>query len=572
MLPTPNSVPTCILGSITLVTSLLPSAREEESLLIDAATQAAILAEGRYQSQVQNHLWILCKQIGPRLTASKGLDRAYEWTRDRFEQYGLDARIEAYDEWAVGFERGPARGGMVAPEAVEYTFNTAAWMRGTEGPARGPAVHYPRNAEELEAVQSKLKGAWLVERPRARGEERPPNEVREAVAQAGSLGNLRRGRSGGLLHTGGRPPRSMDSISDALNVTLLDEDFDDLADRMEQGQAVELEFDIQVEFRPGPIELCNVIADLPGTDLADEFVIVQGHLDTWDGSEGAQDNGTGVATTLEAARILTEVGARPRRTIRFILYSGEEQGLYGSRAYVEEHPDEVQNTSIVLNHDQGSNYLRGIHATPPMVADFERVFAPVRDLDPDRTFEIVELEGLRRGGSSDHSPFVRAGVPAFHWIQDGEGYSYIHHTQNDNFALAKADDQRHSSLVVALAALGFANLDHKIDRTDMVPPGDRLMGVQLAGTSIARVTDDGRAKAAGWQAGDVVTHIDGVAVEGRSELVAMVQAGNARKTFTLRRGDETLETVIDWSDDPDEPDRKRWRERRAAREQAAEQE
>jgi hypothetical protein len=197
------------------------------------------------------------------------------------------------------------------------------------------------------------------------------------------------------------------------------------------------------------------------------------------------------------------------------------------------------------------------------------VFAPIRQLDPKRPFEVHQVESLRRGGSSDHGPFLGAGVPAFHWRQTGEGYRHIHHTQNDVFALARAGDLKHSALVVALAALGFANLDHPVDRTDMLEPEDRKLGIQLAGLRVAELVEGGLAQAAGWQAGDEILLVDGVELERRSALVELVQEGEARKTFTLKRGEETVESVIDWSQDPEEPARERWRARRAAREQAA---
>ncbi len=539
--------------------------------LVDEAELASILAVGRHQSRVQDHLWELCKDIGPRLTSSTNLERAYEWARARFASFGLDARIEQYGEWAVGFDRGAFQGGMVSPETRAYTFITHAWTRGTDGPVRAPAIAHPNTLEELEAVRPRLAGAWLVQPERTRGDDRLPKEVRDAVREAadaaGVAGTIRRGTSNGLLITFGNPPESIDAVPAGVNVTVHPDDYDDLAARLTRGESLELEFDIQNHFREGPVRLCNVVADLRGVELPDEYVIVQAHLDSWDGAEGAQDNGTGVATTLEAARILATAGVKPRRTIRFVLYSGEEQGLFGSEGYVETHADELARTSIVLNHDNGTNYLAGIGATQPMRADFERVFAAVKALDPARPFEIREIEGVRPG-PSDHTPFVLKGVPAFHWDQDQYGYQFIHHTQNDTYEMADPADQRHSSLVVAISSLGFADLDHLVDRTDMNPPEDRKMGVQLDGTKVVRVISGGRASTAGWLEGDVIVAVDGAQAESQSQVVRLVQDGAARKTIRLQRGTELVETTLDWTDDPDEPRRAEWAARREARKQA----
>jgi len=221
----------------------------------------------------------------------------------------------------------------------------------------------------------------------------------------------------------------------------------------------------------------------------------------------------------------------------------------------------------VFNHDHGTNYLAGLAVTPPLRADFERVFAPIRALDPERPFEIAEVDGLVPG-PSDHAPFVRAEVPAFFWQQGPEGYRRIHHTQHDVFEAANHADQEHSALVVALAALGVANLDHQLDRTDLLLPGERKMGVLLEGTQVTRVMN-GRARDAGWQVGDVIVSIDGTAVETRRAVVSELQRGGPRKEVRLRRGEELIESELDYSDDPEEPRRARLRKRQAAREQAA---
>jgi hypothetical protein len=147
-------------------------------------------------------------------------------------------------------------------------------------------------------------------------------------------------------------------------------------------------------FRIGERPIYNVIADIPGTEKPDEYVIIGAHIDSDDAGDGATDNGTGVCAALEAARILMEADARPARTIRFILFSGEEIGKVGSKAYVAEHEDIMRNVSVMLNMDQGCDYISGISATGDMIDDFKTALAPVLDLNPEMPFVIKRVAAL----------------------------------------------------------------------------------------------------------------------------------------------------------------------------------
>ncbi|MDP6956084.1 MAG: M20/M25/M40 family metallo-hydrolase [Planctomycetota bacterium] len=548
----------------------------------------SILAEARQDNQVMEHLRVLTKDIGPRLSSSRGLERAERWCRDQFTEWGLDARLESWGELPVGFERGPASGRIVGQDGA-LTFVTPSWTRGTTGPRRGAALLEPTldvdalvdaegqpiekrserrraiaaAAEELAATYAgTLEGAWIVRR-----DKRPVRELRRAFdelcAAEGTAGEVRRGGSGDLLMGFGGLPESMEDVPAGVRVLLLQAHYEGLVAQLESGAELELEFDIDNELRPGPIPQHNVVADIKGSEFPEQFVIVQGHLDSWDVAEGACDNGTGVATAMEAARLMQAAGLTPRRTIRFVLYGGEEQGLFGSRGYVRDHEDELERISIVLNHDEGTNYLEGIHATYAMWDQFTEVFAPVRALDGTRPFRFEEVDGVR-GGPSDHSPFANAGVPAFHWLQDSEGYNYIHHTQHDNFEMAKEGDQLHSAQVVALAAWGFANLDELVERTDAAPLARRRLGVGLDGTRITRVSKNGQAATVGLLADDRLLAIDGVEVSARGEISAALQRGGSVKLLRVARGSEELEFELDYTGAEDEAQRSA----RAARREA----
>lgn len=530
---------------------------------------ASLIELSRAFDEPQRQIEIITRHFPHRLTGCSQLKLAQEWARGTFEDWGIHAELETWGEVEVGFDRGPSRGRVVSPEPRDLTFITPCWSPGTLGAVEGPAIREPETLEELEERREEYAGAWVLRNPKVGRDRRKFDAL---LVEIGALGSIRPGSRDGRLVTGGSWNIKWDDLPKLVKVSVLYEQFAELekqvlaaAETAETAEPVRLEFNIENQFLHGPIPQYNVVAEITGTEWPDEFVIVQGHIDAWDGAQGACDNGTGVATTLAAARMIKFAEIEPRRSIRFVLYSGEEQGLYGSRGYVEKHVDELENISVVFNHDNGTNYLRGLGVTAAMKEDFEAVFAPVMRLDPERPFEIRVIPGLRPG-PSDHSPFVTAGVPAFHWDQSNEGYRRLHHTQHDTLAEVNADDQRHSALVVAMAAIGFANLDHKVDRSFMREPDPRRMGVYLGGEGgrfLERVMDNSLAGKAGWQAGDEILSIDGVEVEDRRHISRLLQEDGPKKAFVLKRGEESIESELDYSDDPLEAERKAWRERRA---------
>lgn len=522
-----------------------------------------VLDLARDDNRVQEHLRHLSLSIGPRLTGSPGLAEAERWCVERFTDWGLEARAERWGEFPVGFERGHASGAMLEPEHVGLVFTTPAWSPGTGGARRGPALAWPGDAAALEAARAQLAGAWIVA-PAQRGEREWRETVEAALVESGAAGLITPSR-GELVHTGGDWRVDPTNLPRLVRVVLRGDQHEALAARVGAGEAVELEFEIDNRFLPGPVPLFNVVADLPGRELPDEYVIVCGHLDTWDGAQGAIDNGTGVATALEAARLLAASGARGRRTIRFLLWSGEEQGLLGSRAWVEANAALLPRISAVLNHDGGTNYLSGLGVTPEMRAQFEQACAPLFALSPDMPFELDVVDALSGSASSDHAPFVAAGVPGFFWRQSGRSeYDRHHHTQYDTFEAAIPAYQRHSATVVAVTALGLADADALLERRNMAPLEPRRLGVQFDGARVSEVSPDGRAAAAGWQVGDVLVSIDGEPAGSRREIQRLLQAGGPRKTIAIERGGERLETVVDWSGEPAEAERERRAAERAA--------
>jgi carboxypeptidase Q len=536
---------------------LMARAADKDSAKVKSVEVEKIVSVGHEESRVMDHLDVLCNRIGPRLTGSDNLTNACEWVRDRFASFGIDnARLESWGEFPVGFNRGPWFGRVIQPESKSLEFMTMAWTAGTKGAVRGPAILAPNNKKELDEAKEKktLSGAWVV-LPRAGGPGGPDpafrRSLRKELEDANAAG-LVSGTGGELLVTGGAYRISWDKLPTLPSVTLVRKQFDELANWLKEGKTVTLEFDIRNYFKKGPIELYNVIADIPGTEFPDEYVIVGGHIDSWDGATGTTDNGTGVATTLEAARILMKAGVKPRRTIRFMVWSGEEQGLLGSAAFVKAHKDLMPKISAVLVHDGGTNYLSGIGATEAMMSDFEQVFASAKELDPQFPFELRKVTGLT-GGGSDHASFLAANVPGFFWRQAGKArYQRTHHTQFDTFDAAVPEYQKHSSLVAAIGAYGIANLDHLLSRDKLRQPqgntaNRRTLGVQLDELTVTEIDDDGAGKKAGMKDGDVLVKIDGTKVVERADVARLLRAGEPKKVVTVLRAGKEVDVTVNWA-------------------------
>ncbi len=512
---------------------------------------------GRTENRVMDHLTYLSEEIGHRLTGSTNIERSERWAVAQFQAFGLEARLERWGEFPVGFDRHEQTGAMVRPHRKELVFGTPSWTPGTPGPVRALAVLEPEDPELLTEMTEELAGAWFVRRSRKRADSGLSQRARELIADVEIAGEIADG--GEPILTFGRHRIKPDNLPTDVRIRLRSDQHKELVMRLSNEEHVELEFDIDNRFLTGPVPQFNVIADLVGSEFPNEYVIVGGHHDTWDGSDGAQDNGTGMATTMEAARLLVKAGAQPRRTIRFMFWSGEEQGLLGSRAYVEAHPELMENISAVLVHDGGTNVLSGLAGPPALTEDLRFATAPLKGLHSDFPFRIAENLGLRRSGASDHSSFVAAGVPGFFWRQGGArddaNYDWVHHTQYDTMDQARPEHLRHSAIVVAVTAYNLAMLDNKLSREGLIAPSARKLGVFLDGTSITRVVREGKAAEAGWKAGDVLLKIDGRKVTSQREIVRFLQQADSQVNVLIQREEEQIETALDYTGDADEAQR-----------------
>lgn len=460
----------------------------------DPAVVDRILQEGEKNSHVWETLEHLSLEIGTRLTGSTRLARANAWTRDEFRRLGLEnCACPKWGEIPVRFDRGPSRARMVAPEEREFEFTARAWSAGTEGPVRGHVVRMPTTAEELEAVRGSLEGAWVLEdRPRRRrrteesDEERAAREVREAIAAEArevDIAGTITGSRNDLVVTGGRWYRrgedgervdlSMDDLPTDVSIQVRRSDFEAMEEALESGEHVEVEVDLAHFFTEGPIPVYNTVAEIPGTERPEEVVICSAHLDTWDGpgSQGTQDNGTGSAVMIEAARILMAAGVKPKRTIRFCLWTGEEQGLHGSREYVASLSEEERaNISACLVDDGGTNYQGGLVCIAEMAPMLDEAIAPVVEAFPDYDIANSVQDRMPTRGSSDHASFNRAGIPGFFWIEKGMGgreganYRFVHHTQNDTLRYAVHEYLIQSATCTAVVAYNLAEAETLLPR------------------------------------------------------------------------------------------------------------
>ncbi|MAG55281.1 MAG: peptidase M28 [Planctomycetes bacterium] len=513
-----------------------------------AVVKKVIRGGGAQNTRVMEHLDQLVNGIGPRLTSSDNLTKACEWAREKFKSFGIkNARLEEWGTFPVGFNRGPWTGRMIKPEKLALEFGTPSWSPGTKGPQRGPVRIAPGDAAELRRNADQFKGAWVIA-PRTMtgglsGRRIRRQDREKLFREVGVLGVLRGTRA--LIITSGNKNIDWDGLPKIPTINLTGDHFKKIKSLAEDGRDVELEFDIHNNFKKGPIKLYNVIAEIKGSDKPDELVIVGGHIDSWDGATGTTDNGTGVATTLEAARLLMKAGARPKRTIRFMLWSGEEQGLLGSRAYIRQHPEENDRISAVLVHDGGTNYVSGIAATDAMYEPMQRVLKPLFDLDETMKFSVRKVRSLPYPIGSDHDSYIAVGVPGFFWNQKGRAvYRRTHHTQHDTFKAAIPEYQVHTAKVVAIASLAIANLPDKLNRTGMRRANRfsrrRIFGVRYDDKMVVtRVTEGSVAEKAGIKIKDKILRVGKTKVKDRFTLAEALKDGKVKK-IVVRRGNREV--------------------------------
>jgi carboxypeptidase Q len=414
-----------------------------------------IVAEEHAHSELMKNLEYLTTQIGPRLTGSKQMQDASAWTLKRFQDYGIDAHLE-HAEVAHAFIRGVDTAEITAPLDRRIGIRSLGWSKATDGTVAGSVVILEtQTPDAIAAAGAKLKGAIVLmgkpstlptdehpdnaydaviapQRgvPAARGGGNPFAEreaTQKAVAASGAAVLLRdSGKTDNLFNMGGAGNGYEPS---AIPTAFLTHEDYSLIFRLLQSGAVSMKISLNGTFSARPSDAAITVAEIKGSEFPDERVIIGGHLDSWDLGQGALDNGTGAMSVLEAARTLKTLGWKPKRTITFILFTGEEEGGVGVQTFMKNHAAEIPKMDAVLVDDTGTGKvfsiaLENLYETEPMMSQIYRPLEEILDLKPLST---------RYFGSSDHVAFLRAGVATYFCIQEPAHYREAHHSQTDTF-------------------------------------------------------------------------------------------------------------------------------------------
>lgn len=489
-----------------------------------------VIEEGMNHSEVMQTAQQLTDGIGGRMTNSPQMRQAEKWTSDKFREWGLSNVRKDPFAFGRGWSINTAYVRMASPRPIMLTSIPVAWTPGTNGVLKAPIIVAPMKKErDFEAWKGKLAGKIvLVSMPgtgdepekvpfrRLSGEDigkldaykqpkTDPSALEKALKEnafdrkldaflkaEGAVAWARISYRDGKLVSGEGYAFGVGKTPALPGVEIAAEDYRRLARLAKTGPAPELEILSDVAFDDSDVNAYNIIAEIPGTDKKAGYVMAGAHLDSWVAGDGAADNGAGSAMVMEAARILSKLGVKPKRTIRFVLWAGEEQALLGSMAYVDKYlaerapgPVEDQGTDNVyfryktrfpitpkpgysdlkayFNIDNGSGKLRGIYAegnvaAVPMLKEW---------LSPFDSMGAGAVVAAPTGGT-DHVFMQSVGVPGYQFIQDPLDYSSrLHHSAIDTFDHLKADDMRQGATVLAGMLLQAADSAKTLPRMPM---------------------------------------------------------------------------------------------------------
>jgi len=529
-----------------LILCLTAGAQVAQVEKVDPEMMKKIRAEGMERSQVMETLSWMTDVIGPRLTGSPQMKHANEWTKNKMIEWGLEnGKLEAWGPFGRGWTLEKFSANVIEPAPFPVIGYPKAWTPGTDGPIVGEVIHLDvRSEADFEKYRGKLKGAIVLTVPmrevnawfRAPGvrlnDEQlltmsnanpaaprqaggPPsdeqmrqfrasaelnNKRSEFIRSEGAAVLIDAGRGdGGTLFVGSGGPRDKNAPQALPSFTMTVEHYGRIVRTLQKGVKVKMEVDIRAKFHDDDPMGYNTTAEIPGTDLKDEVVMLGGHLDSWHSGTGATDNAAGCAVAMEAARILKALGVKPRRTIRVGLWSGEEQGLIGSRQYVNQHFAERQapptqpgqpppaptpgfqgrggpqgpimlkpaheKFSVYFNLDNGTGKIRGVYLQGNEAARpiFRQWLEPFRDLG-------AATLTINNTGGTDHQSFDGVGLPGFQFIQDPVEYdTRTHHSNMDVYERLQADDMKQASVIMAAFVYNAAMRDEKFPRKPLPP-------------------------------------------------------------------------------------------------------
>ena len=505
---------------------------------VDTAAVARIIDEGMNRSQVMETLSWLTDVCGPRLTGSPGYKSAVAWAKKTMDSWGLEnAHLEGWGPFGRGWSVARYSAHITSPQVTPLLSYPKAWSPGTGGTVKGKALRVDAKTDSaLDLFRGTLKGKFVLlgdpiqvkphfeplatrqedstllqlanadVRPSRRTDRRPQRpwdpmvEYRklEMCLKEGAAAILTpsRGDGGTIFVQAATAPEHPDTpwtrrrrvfdrepLPMAPQVAVAAEHYNRILRMLAKGENVELEMNLAVATTRED-SVYNVIAEIPGSDLKDEVVMIGAHLDSWHGGSGATDNGTGVATCMEAMRILKKLNLKPRRTIRIGLWGAEEQGLLGSRAYVKQHlgervarqgdserssadgpppvshKPEAEKFSAYFNNDNGTGRIRGVYMQGnEAVRPIFRAW-----LEPFRGMGASTLS-LSNTGGTDHTSFDAIGLPGFQFIQDDiEYFTRTWHSTMDVYERAIEEDLKEASVIMATFAFSAAMRDEKIPR------------------------------------------------------------------------------------------------------------
>jgi len=489
---------------------------QDEKLDLDMVNK--IRKEGLENSKVMEIAMYLTDVSGPRLTASPGYMRAATWAKNKLNEWGLaNATLEPWGEFGKGWEQTKCYVAMTAPYYMPLIAMPRAWTGSTPGDGSMKAeivLIKAKDSVELMKYAGTLNGKIVMtwtdaklnpsfEADGSRFADTSLDKMAKAEPRQAQQGGGRnqqgnnqnqfqlqrrvtelinkekpalvltmnaRGTDGTIFVSSGGPYSKTAEPAPA-SVVLSSDDYLRIQRLIETGVPVTLEAEVKTKFYTEDLKGYNVIAEIPGTDksLKEELVMLGGHLDSWHAATGATDNAAGCAVMMEAVRILKASGFKPRRTIRIALWSGEEQGLHGSRNYVKNHfadPAKMVPTadhgkvSAYYNLDNGTGKIRGIYLQGNKEAGpiFSKWLEPFKDLG-------AATVTINNTGGTDHLAFDAVGIPGFQFIQDQIEYNTrTHHTNMDTYDHLVADDLKQAATIVASFVYNTAQRDQKIPR------------------------------------------------------------------------------------------------------------
>ncbi len=485
---------------------------------IDLEVMTKIRNEGLQNSKVMDIAFQVTEVCGPRVTNSQGYRCAAQYAKNQLTQWGLiNSRLDPWGEFGKGWDLKKSYVAIISPWYRSLIAYPKAWSSGTNGPQTGGVLLISaKDSSELNAYRGKLKGKVLIvddlihyepefkPNPERRNDEelKKLSEVKEAEDMATLRRRMERNRAqngisrevitalkkmaikegaiallssaadnnGGTVFVLQAGPYKISDPANFLDIAIGLEDYNMMVRLLRNNTPVKMEVDVKTAFQTKDAQGYNVIAEIPGVDpdLKDEVVMLGAHLDSWPAANGATDNAAGVSAMMEAIRILKAIGIQPRRTIRIALWSGEEQGLLGSRGYVKKTFGDFATMkllpayyklSVYFNLDYGTGKVLGISLQGNEAARtiFEEWFVPFHDLRA-KTVTIQKL------GSTDHVSFDAIGLPGFQFIQDRLRFQ---HSNMDSYDHLSADDLKQSATIVAAFVFNAAMRDQKLPRKDL---------------------------------------------------------------------------------------------------------